>query len=131
MIATRVLGNDVTIGVADSQGNFEMNVYKPVIIAAFLESTSLLAGGVDQFNRLLVQGMQANKGRMRQLVDQSLMLVTALSPHIGYEASAKIAQTAQQTGSTLKAAALASGKVTAAEYAAWVDPLKLTNSQTN
>ncbi|WP_461214934.1 class II fumarate hydratase [Lacticaseibacillus sp. GG6-2] len=129
MIATRVLGNDVTIGVADSQGNFEMNVYKPVIIAAFLESTSLLIGGVDQFNRLLVQGLQANEVRMRQLVDQSLMLVTALSPHIGYEASAKIAQTAQQNGSTLKAAALASGKVTAAQYAAWVDPLKLTNSQ--
>ncbi len=127
MIATRVFGNDVTIGVADSQGNFEMNVYKPVIIATFLESTGLLTGGIDQFNRLLVQGLQANELRMRQLVEHSLMLVTALSPHIGYEASAKIAQTAQQAGTTLKEAALASGQVTAAEYDAWVDPLKLTN----
>ncbi|WP_390407648.1 class II fumarate hydratase [Lacticaseibacillus jixiensis] len=128
MIATRVLGNDVTIGMANSQGNFEMNVYKPVIIAAFLESCDLLAGGVDQFTRLLVQGLTANEVRMRQLVDNSLMLVTALSPHIGYEASAKIAQAAQASGSTLKAAALASGKVTQAQFAAWVDPLKLTNS---
>jgi fumarate hydratase class II len=128
MIATRVLGNDVTLTVANSQGNFEMNVYKPVIIATFLESAELLAGGIAQFDRLLVQGLTANDTRMRQLVDNSLMLVTALSPHIGYEASAKIAQTAQRTGSSLQEAALASGQVTAAQYAEWVDPLKLTNS---
>ncbi|WP_407892029.1 class II fumarate hydratase [Lacticaseibacillus sp. N501-2] len=125
MIATRVLGNDVTIGVANSQGNFEMNVYKPVIIASFLESCELLAGGIDQFTRLLVAGLSANTHHMRELVDNSLMLVTALSPHIGYEASAKIAQTAQKNGSSLKAAAIASGKVTAAQYAQWVDPLTL------
>ncbi|MFD1483903.1 class II fumarate hydratase [Lacticaseibacillus baoqingensis] len=128
MIATRVMGNDVTIGIADSQGNFEMNVYKPVIIATFLASAELLAGGISQFDRLLVQGLTANEVRMRQLVDHSLMLVTALSPHIGYAASAKIAQTAQKTGCSLKEAALATGKITAAQYAAWVDPLKLTNS---
>ena len=127
MIATRVLGNDVTISVANSQGNFEMNVYKPAIIASFLESCDLLAGGMHQFTRLLVQGLTANEVRMRELVDNSLMLVTALSPHIGYEASAHIAQTAQKNGSSLKAAAIASGKVTEAEYDAWVDPLTLCN----
>ncbi|WP_179394379.1 class II fumarate hydratase [Lacticaseibacillus absianus] len=126
MIATRVLGNDVTIGVAASQGNFELNVYKPVIIAAFLESCDLLAGGIAQFDRLLVTGLTADPTRMRALVDQSLMLVTALSPHIGYEASAKIAQVAQQDGLSLRDAALASGQVTAAQYAQWVDPLAMT-----
>lgn len=127
MIATRVLGNDVTISVANSQGNFEMNVYKPVIIASFLESCELLAGGMTQFTHLLVQGLTANEVRMRELVDNSLMLVTALSPHIGYEASAHIAQAAQKNGSSLKAAAIASGKVTAAQYDEWVDPLTLCN----
>ncbi|WP_125703962.1 class II fumarate hydratase [Lacticaseibacillus daqingensis] len=128
MIATRVMGNDTTLTVAASQGNFELNVYKPVIIASFLDSCTLLTGGMAQFDRLLVQGLTANADRMRQLVDQSLMLVTALAPHIGYEASAQIAQAAQAQGLTLQAAALASGRVTAAQYAAWVDPLKMTNA---
>lgn len=127
MIATRVLGNDVTIGVANSQGNFEMNVYKPVMIATFLESADLLTGGIAQFDRLLVQGLQANEEVMRATVDGSLMTVTALSPHIGYEASAKIAQAALRDDTTLKAAALKSGLLTAAQFDQWTDPLKLTN----
>ncbi|KRM86513.1 class II fumarate hydratase [Lacticaseibacillus thailandensis] len=126
MIATRVMGNDVTISVANSQGNFEMNVYKPVIIAALLESVELLSGGLDQFNRLLLTGMTANADHMRAAVDGSLMTVTALSPHIGYEVSARIAQQALRDGTTLRAAALASGKVTAAQFDEWTNPLRMT-----
>lgn len=126
MIATRVIGNDVTIGVANSQGNFEMNVYKPVIIATFLESADLLAGGIAQFDRLLVRGLTANEQAMRATVENSLMMVTALSPHIGYEASAAIAQAALREQTTLKAAALASGRVTEAQFEDWVDLLKMT-----
>ncbi|KJW11598.1 class II fumarate hydratase [Levilactobacillus spicheri] len=126
MAATRVMGNDVTITVAASQGNFEMNVYKPVLIATFLESTDLLAGTVTGFDDKLVHGMTVDAARMRELVDQSLMTVTALSPHIGYHASAEIAQLADQQGLTLKEAAVQSGQVTADQFAAWVDPLKMT-----
>ncbi|KRN18637.1 class II fumarate hydratase [Lacticaseibacillus camelliae] len=127
MIATRVMGNDTTIAVAESQGNFELNVYKPVIGATVLESCTLLAGGITQLDRLLLQGLTVNQGRMRDLVDRSLMLVTALSPHIGYAQAAKLAQTAQKNGQSLREAAIASGAVTAEQYDAWVDPLKMTN----
>lgn len=116
----------MTISVANSQGNFEMNVYKPVIIAALLESVELLSGGLDQFNRLLLTGMTANADHMRAAVDGSLMTVTALSPHIGYEVSARIAQQALRDGTTLRAAALASGKVTAAQFDEWTNPLRMT-----
>ncbi|KRL85670.1 fumarate hydratase [Lacticaseibacillus pantheris DSM 15945 = JCM 12539 = NBRC 106106] len=126
MIATRVMGNDVTISVANSQGNFEMNVYKPIIIATLLESITLLRGGLDQFNRLLLTGLTANADRMRADVDGSLMTVTALSPHIGYEVSARIAQHALRDGTTLREAALKSGKVTAAQFDEWADPLQMT-----
>lgn len=126
MAATRVMGNDVTITVAASQGNFEMNVYKPVLIATFLESTDLLAGTVTGFADKLVHGMTADVDRMRALVDQSLMTVTALSPHIGYHASAEIAQLADREGLSLKEAAVRSGQVTAAQFDQWVDPLKMT-----
>lgn len=129
MMATRVMGNDVTISIAASQGNFELNVYKPVIISAFLESCELLAGGMAQFDSHLLQDLTVNETRMTALVDASLMLVTALSPHIGYAAAAKIAKTAQKEGTTLKAAALASGQVTAAEYEQWVDPLKMAKPE--
>lgn len=127
MIAVRVMGNDTTIGFAESQGNFELNVYKPVIGAAFLESCTLLAEGITQFDRLLLQGLTVNAGRMRALVDQSLMLVTALSPHIGYEQAAKLAQTAQKTGQSLREVAIATGAVTAGQFDKWVDPLQMTN----
>lgn len=127
MAATRVLGNDVTISVAASQGNFEMNVYKPVLIATFLESADLLTGTVTGFTTKMIHGLTVNADRMATLVDQSLMTVTALSPHIGYHASALIAQAADQHGWTLREAALKSGKVTAAQFDAWVDPLAMTN----
>jgi fumarate hydratase class II len=127
MAATRVLGNDVTISVAASQGNFEMNVYKPVLIATFLESADLLTGAVTGFTTKMIHGLTVNADRMATLVDQSLMTVTALSPHIGYHASALIAQAADQHGWTLREAALKSGQVTAAQFDAWVDPLAMTN----
>ncbi|WP_035465083.1 lyase family protein, partial [Levilactobacillus brevis] len=127
MAATRVMGNDVTISLAASQGNFEMNVYKPVIIATFLESTTLLIGTIQGFTDRLVHGLTVNQDRMRNLVDESLMTVTALSPHIGYHASAQIAQMAEQKNLTLRAAALQSGQVTAAQFDKWVDPLAMTN----
>ncbi|WP_262314965.1 class II fumarate hydratase [Lacticaseibacillus parakribbianus] len=129
MIAAKVMGNDVTVGIAASQGNFELNVYKPVLIASFLESCDLLAGGIAQFDRLMIAGLTADAQRMRELVDRSLMLVTALSPHIGYEKSAAIAQTAQRDNTTLREAAIASGQLTAAQYDAWVDPLAMTGAK--
>src|SRR5699024_2023504 len=116
MAATRVMGNDVTLTVAASQGNFEMNVYKPVIIETFLESATLLTGTVTAFADKLVHGLTVNADRMATLVDQSLMTVTALSPYIGYHASAEIAQLAEREGLTLKAAAIKSGKVTAEQF---------------
>lgn len=127
MAAARVLGNDTTISFAASQGNFEMNVYKPVMIDAFLASTTLLSGTIAGFNTKLVAGLTVNKDRMRALVDQSLMTVTALSPHIGYHHAAEIAQLAEKDHSTLRVAALKSGYVTAADFDNWVDPLKMTN----
>ncbi|KRN81995.1 fumarate hydratase [Pediococcus ethanolidurans] len=126
MAAVRVIGNDVVISLAASQGNFEMNVYKPVIISTFLESATLLTGTMTNFTDLMIAGLTVNPDRMKELVDRSLMMVTALSPHIGYHASAKIAQQAQKDGSTLRQTAIQSGEVTAKQYDAWVDPVKMT-----
>lgn len=126
MAATRVMGNDVTITVAASQGNFEMNVYKPVIIATFLESTELLTGTLTSFTDRLVHGLTVNSERMQSLVDQSLMTVTALTPHIGYHASAEIAVAAQKNGLTLRQAAVQSKLVTDDQFTQWVNPLKMT-----
>lgn len=127
MAAVRVTGNDVVVGMASSQGNFEMNVYKPVLIEAFLESADLLAGTMRGFADKMISGLTVNETRMKELVDNSLMTVTALSPHIGYHDSAKIAQKADKEGTTLREAAIASGKVTPEQFDEWVDPLKMTN----
>ncbi|QLL71437.1 class II fumarate hydratase [Ligilactobacillus salivarius] len=127
MAAVRVTGNDVVVGMASSQGNFEMNVYKPVLIEAFLESADLLAGTMRGFADKMISGLTVNENRMKELVDNSLMTVTALSPHIGYHDSAKIAQKADKEGTTLREAAIASGKVTPEQFDEWVDPLKMTN----
>lgn len=127
MAAVRVIGNDTTITVACSQGNFEMNVYKPVIISSFLESCEILTGTIMGFADKMIAGLTVNEERMKDLVDHSLMTVTALSPHIGYHASAEIAQLAEREGLTLREAALKSGKLTAEQFDKWVDPLKMTN----
>ncbi len=102
MAAMRVSGNDVVVSMSSSQGNFEMNVYKPVLIDAFLESADLLAGTMTGFADKMIHGLTVNEERMAELLDNSLMTVTALSPHIGYHDSAVIAQTADREGTTLR-----------------------------
>lgn len=131
MAVMRVFGNDVVVSMASSQGNFEMNVFKPVLVAVFLESTDLLTGTITGFADKLVHGLTVNEARMKELLANSLMTVTALSPHLGYHASAKLAQAAAQNGTTLREAALASGQVTAAQYDEWMDLLKMTNVDGN
>lgn len=127
MVAAQVMGNDTTINVAASQGNFELNVYKPVIIYNFLQSVRLLADGMRSFRIHCLEGLEANEDAMQELVDRSLMLVTALNPHIGYEKAAKIAKTAFAQDLSLKEAAIRSGFVTAEQFEAWIDPLAMTN----
>ena len=127
MAAVRVMGNDVVVTMASSQGNFEMNVYKPVLISTFLESAELLTGTMYGFADKMIAGLTVNKERMTELVDRSLMTVTALSPHIGYHQSAEIAQKAQTDGTTLKEAAIKSGLVTEEQFDKWVVPIDMTN----
>lgn len=127
MAAVRVMGNDVVVGLASSQGNFEMNVYKPVLISAFLESAELLTGTMTGFADKMIHGLTVNSERMEELVEQSLMTVTALSPHIGYHESATIAQDAEKAGTTLRVAAIKSGLVTAEQFDEWVVPINMTN----
>ena len=122
MVATQVMGNQVTVSVAASQGHFELNVYKPVIAYNVLQSIRLLADAMVSFAEHCVVGITANETHIQQLMENSLMLVTALAPHIGYDAAAKIAKTAHHQGTTLREEALASGLVSDAEYAAWVRP---------
>jgi fumarate hydratase class II len=122
MVAVQVLGNDAAIAVAGSQGNFELNVFKPVIIFNFLHSVELLADACARFREFCVEGIEANRARIAELVARSLMLVTALAPHIGYDRAAEIAKKAHAGGLTLRDAALASGDVTAEQYDRWVRP---------
>ena len=112
MVCAEVLGHDVTIGFAGSQGNFELNVYKPVIIHDFLHSVTILADACGTFREYCVEGIEADRARIAELVDRSLMLVTALTPRIGYDRAAAIAKQAHHDGVTLREAALASGAVT-------------------
>ena len=122
MVAVQVMGNDTAIAVAGSQGNFELNVFKPVIIFNFLHSAELLTDACARFREFCVDGIQANRVRIAELVGRSLMLVTALAPHIGYDRAAAIAKKAHAEGLTLREAALASGHVTAEQYDRWVRP---------
>lgn len=125
MVAVQVMGNDTAIGVAASQGNFELNVYLPLLAFDLLQSIRLLTDAILSFNQNCLKGLVVNTERMNQLVEQSLMLVTALNPHIGYDKGAKIAKKAFEEGTTLKTAALALGYVTEAEYDQWVQPEKM------
>ena len=122
MVAVQVIGNDTAIALAGSQGNFELNVFKPVIIFNFLHSAELLTDACARFREFCVDGIQANRVRIAELVGRSLMLVTALAPHIGYDRAAAIAKKAHAEGLTLREAALASGHVTAEQYDRWVRP---------
>ena len=127
MVACQVLGNDTTIGIAAAQGNFELNVYKPVIIYNFLQSTELLADAMDSFDQRCVQGLEANEERIDALLNESLMLVTALNPHVGYECAAKIAKTAYEQNSTLKQAAVDLGMLTEEEFDRYVRPEEMVS----
>jgi fumarate hydratase class II len=125
MACARVFGNDVTINFGGASGNFELNVFRPVIIDAFLQSARLLTDGSESFRENCVQGIEANRERIAGHLRSSLMLVTALTPHIGYDKAAQIAKKAHAEGTTLREAALALGFVSAADYDAWVDPNKM------
>ncbi len=125
MVAVQVMGNDVAVGIAASQGNFQLNVFMPVCAYNFLQSVRLLADGMRSFTRHCLQGLKANRARMEENLSHSLMLVTCLSPKIGYEAAAKIAHDAYQHGLSLREAAQRSGLVTAEEFDRWVDPQKM------
>ncbi len=120
MIAAQVMGNHVTITVAGSNGHFELNVFKPVMIYNLLQSIRLLADGCASFTQRCVLGITANQARIAKLRDESLMLVTALNPHIGYDNATKIAKKAHQDGSTLLEAALALKLLTQAQFNEWV-----------
>lgn len=122
MVAVQVFGNDLAVSMANSQGNFQLNVYKPVILHNLLESIDLLADACRSFDQHCARGLEPNRDRIRQHVEESLMLVTALNPHIGYEKAAAIALKAHHDGLSLRDAALASGHVTAEQFADWVRP---------
>jgi fumarate hydratase, class II len=125
MVAVQVFGNDTAIKIAGSQGNFELNVFKPVMIKNLLHSTVLLADASRHFREFCIEGLEPDRERIHDLVGRSLMLVTALTPHIGYDKAAEIAKKAHHEGTTLKEAALAPGYLTEAEYDAMVVPERM------
>ncbi|WP_202080428.1 class II fumarate hydratase [Caldalkalibacillus salinus] len=127
MVACQVIGNDTTIGVAASQGHFQLNTFKPVLAHNFLQSVRLLADAMASFDAKAIQGLMPDKKAMAEKVNQSLMLVTALNPHIGYEKAATIAKSAYEQGITLKEAAINSGIMTAEAYDQYVQPAQMTN----
>lgn len=122
MICVQVMANDTAVSMGGANGHLELNVFRPLVINAFLQSCRLLADGMDSFREHCVAGLTPNRARIAQHLQESLMLVTALAPHIGYEKAAKIAARAHQENSTLKAAAIASGFLTEAQFDAWVRP---------
>jgi fumarate hydratase class II len=126
MLCCQVFGNDVAITVGGASGNFELNVYKPLIAHNFLQSARLLGDGMRSFDHHCAQGIEPNLGRISELMERSLMLVTALAPHIGYDRAAQIAKKAQHEGTTLKEAALALGFVSAEQFDQWIVPLEMT-----
>ena len=128
MLAAQVLGNDVAVNIAGASGNFELNVFKPVLIHNFLQSVRLLADGARSFEEHCARGIEPDLARIEELVQRSLMLVTALNPHIGYDKAAKIAKQAHASGSTLRDAAVGSGWVTAEQFDAWVVPAQMVGT---
>ena len=122
MVAAQVMGNQTTVSIAGSNGHFELNVFKPVMIYNLLQSVKLLADGAVSFADNCVVGIEANKDRINKLMSESLMLVTALNPHIGYDNAAKIAKKAHKEGTTLKEAALALELLTSEQFDQWVRP---------
>jgi fumarate hydratase class II len=128
MVCCQVFGNHTTIVTAASQGHFELNTYKPVLAYAMLQSIRLLADAARSFTDNCVVGIEANEPRIRELMEKSLMLVTALSPHIGYDKAAQIAKAAHKNGTTLREEAVKLG-VSDRDFDRWVDPIKMTRPQ--
>jgi fumarate hydratase class II len=126
MVCVQVMGNDVAVGIGGASGNFELNVFKPVIIYNVLQSLRLLGDACRNFDEFCARGIEANRPRIHDNLARSLMLVTALNPHIGYDNAAKIAKKAHNDGTTLKEAALTLGLVSAEDFDRWVDPKKMT-----
>jgi fumarate hydratase class II len=122
MVCAQVMGNAVTIGIAGAQGHLQLNVYKPVIAHALLQSIRLLAEAADSFRLRCIDGLEADQGRITQLLERSLMLVTALAPRLGYDAAAAIAHKAHAEGTTLRQAAVSLGLVSGEDFDAWVRP---------
>jgi len=120
MLCAQVTGNDVAVAIGAASGHLELNVYKPMIIHAFLQSARLLADGCRSFDEHCARGIEPNEARIRELLERSLMLVTALAPHIGYDRAAEIAKKAHREGTTLREAALALGYVSAGDFDRWV-----------
>ncbi|MBE9516960.1 MAG: class II fumarate hydratase [Bacteroidetes bacterium] len=128
MACAQVMGNDVAINIGGSNGHFELNVFKPMMISNFLESARLIGDACSSFNENCAVGIEPNQDRIEENLNNSLMLVTALNTHIGYEKAAEIAKKAHKEGSTLKAAALALKYLTEEEFDEWVDPSRMTGS---
>ena len=127
MVCCQVMGNDAAIGFAGSQGNFELNVFKPVIIHNFLHSVRLLSDSCRSFTHHCAAGIEPNMDRINHFVQDSLMLVTALNPHIGYDKAAQIAKKAHKEKSSLREAAIASGHLTGEQFDQWVNPEAMTH----
>jgi fumarate hydratase class II len=125
MVAAQVIGNDAAIAIGGSQGNFELNVYKPMMIFNLVQSITLLTDTCTSFSEYAVKGLQADRERIDHLVRQSLMLVTALNPTLGYDKSAQIAKKAHKEKTTLKAAAVALGHLSEEEFDSIVRPEKM------
>lgn len=125
MIACQIMGNHTAVTVGGSNGHFELNVFRPMIIRNVIESINLLSDGINSFIDQCLVGIEANEKRIQQLLEQSLMLVTALNPYIGYDNAAKIAKKAHKDGSTLKEAALELGLVSSEDFDKWVDPKEM------
>jgi fumarate hydratase class II len=125
MVCAQVIGNDVAVSVGGMSGHFELNVFKPLIVFNVLNSVRLLADACESFTDHCVSGIQANRAQIKKHLDNSLMLVTALNPHIGYDNSAKIAKAAHKNGTTLKEEAIKTGLLTAEKFDEWVRPEKM------
>src|SRR3989449_6138004 len=125
MLSAQVFGNDVAVNIGGASGNFELNVYRPLIIHNVLQSIRLLADGMASFDAHCARGIEPNRERIGELLDRSLMLVTALNPHIGYDKAAAIAKKAHREGTTLKEAAVALGYLTEEEFDRWVKPERM------
>jgi len=129
MVCAQVLGNDVAVNVGGATGHFELNVFKPMMIYNLLQSTRLLGDAIASFEERCARGIEPNKEVIKRNLENSLMLVTALNTHIGYDKAAKIAKKAYAEGTTLKAAALDLGYLTDSEFDQWVIPEDMTNQK--